>query len=164
MVGTRTLRGISASPLRGGVRRSGWRRSVGMREPRSRQPQSRCAREGGSMEAGRMITRLMTSESSSKNAGHNVGYQPTLPIPLSLRLPSAEGVQRLWMPSSISTLTARCESRVRLPGWPGHFKPLGKDFNRAIVFLILNETGKGVFLAARRSRVHLFPFNSRARR
>jgi hypothetical protein len=27
--------------------------------------------------------RIMTSESSSKNAGHNAGYHPTLPIPLS---------------------------------------------------------------------------------
>jgi len=44
------------------------------------------------MEAGRMITRLMTSESSSTKAGHNGGYQPTLPIPSSPPWPSAEAL------------------------------------------------------------------------
>jgi hypothetical protein len=38
------------------------------------------------MEAGRMITLLMTSESPSKKADHKGRYQPTLPIPLSPRL------------------------------------------------------------------------------
>jgi len=42
-------------------------------------PERRDAQGGGSVEAGRMITCIMTSESSSKEAVIIAGYQPTFP-------------------------------------------------------------------------------------
>jgi hypothetical protein len=48
----------------------------------------------GQWKLGRMITRLMTSECSAKEAGHKVRYQLILPNPLSPRMQVASKLPR----------------------------------------------------------------------
>src|SRR6266508_6827921 len=85
---------------------------------------------GGSMEAGRMITRLMTSESSSKDAGHK---RPLSADPSDF-FPDGPGHQR--KSSAWRQWTKRCSQPMACI----HSKEIPSLLNENFSFFFFNDT------------------------
>jgi hypothetical protein len=74
MAGIRTLRGRAQAPYEGAFPAVQVRRERARNEPPRRAGAPAMRKGVDLIEAGRMITRLMTSENSSKEAGHKEPY------------------------------------------------------------------------------------------
>jgi len=72
------------------------------------------------IEAGRMITRIMTSESSSKKPVIIAGYQPTFPNPFDCKTEIVKGNRstHYFYPQSQMTMVARNWRLKRYEVWP----------------------------------------------